>query len=100
MGIANAKGEKFKAYIRRHGMAPGTKVKFDVDFEENRGRPFAANWEMADPPNFDRSTSRSGSKKGRRSPSYKKSRRSPSIRRQCSSPSPRRKPDKNSKGKS
>ena len=31
--VANAKGERFKDYIRRHGVAPGVRVKFDVDFE-------------------------------------------------------------------
>ncbi|OLQ13087.1 hypothetical protein AK812_SmicGene2947 [Symbiodinium microadriaticum] len=32
--VANAKGERFKNYIRRNGVAPGVRVKFDVDFEE------------------------------------------------------------------
>jgi len=32
--VANAKGEKFKKYVRRYGMQPGVRIKFDVDFEE------------------------------------------------------------------
>lgn len=42
--MANAKGERFKNYVRRYGMQVGARVKFDVDFEENRGRPYANNW--------------------------------------------------------
>merc|ERR1712232_1250881 len=86
--ISNAKGEKFKGWIRRHGIAPGARVKFDVDFEQNRGRPYAANWEMVSPPRYSVSRSRSGSKKARRSPSYKKKqRRSPSRKKERRSPS-------------
>eukprot|EP00419_Tripos_fusus_P062138 CAMPEP_0172910576 /NCGR_PEP_ID=MMETSP1075-20121228/184879_1 /TAXON_ID=2916 /ORGANISM="Ceratium fusus, Strain PA161109" /LENGTH=92 /DNA_ID=CAMNT_0013768737 /DNA_START=20 /DNA_END=294 /DNA_ORIENTATION=+ len=48
--INNAKGERFKEYIREHGLAPGVRVKFVVDYEENRGRPYAAEWEMVNPP--------------------------------------------------
>lgn len=32
--VANAKGERFKKYVRRYGLQPGVRVKFDVDFEE------------------------------------------------------------------
>ncbi|CAL1144099.1 unnamed protein product [Cladocopium goreaui] len=32
--VANAKGERFKKYVRRYGMQAGVRVKFDVDFEE------------------------------------------------------------------
>jgi hypothetical protein len=36
--VANAKGERFKKYVRRYGMQAGVRVKFDVDFEEPRSR--------------------------------------------------------------
>ena len=36
--VANAKGEKFKKYVRRYGMQPGVRIKFDVDFEERNQR--------------------------------------------------------------
>eukprot|EP00439_Symbiodinium_sp_Y106_P040474 s4640_g4.t5 len=87
--VANAKGERFKNYIRRNGVAPGVRVKFDVDFEENRGRPYAANWELVDPPKFSESPSRSRgrrkspSQRRKRSPSVRK-RRSPSVKRRGS----------------
>merc|ERR1719464_2611531 len=91
--VSNAKGEKFKKHLKRHGLAPGIRVKFVVDFEENRGRPYAAEWEMCEPPEFsDSSASRSrgrGGGRGKRSPSYGRSgKRSPSRRRR--SPSRRR----------
>ena len=35
--VANAKGERFKKYVRRYGMQAGVRVKFDVDFEEPHG---------------------------------------------------------------
>mmetsp|Transcript_114916 Transcript_114916/g.324790 ORF Transcript_114916/g.324790 Transcript_114916/m.324790 type:complete len:213 (+) Transcript_114916:97-735(+) len=108
--VNNAKGEAFKKYLRQHGLAPGVRVKFVVDFEENRGRPYAAEWEMCDPPKFDMSPSRSRSGgrrrsrsrsrrggKARRSPSYngtkksKRGRSSPSPPRKRASPSPARK---------
>ncbi|CAK9083166.1 unnamed protein product [Durusdinium trenchii] len=63
--VANAKGERFKKYVRRYGLQPGVRVKFDVDFEENRGRPFASNWEMVDPPHLSASRSRSGRSRSR-----------------------------------
>merc|ERR1740121_3474415 len=50
--VNNAKGEAFKKYLRAHGLAPGIKVKFCVDFEENRGRPYASEWEMVTPPDL------------------------------------------------
>eukprot|EP00435_Cladocopium_sp_Y103_P027675 s1935_g6.t2 len=106
--VANAKGERFKKYVRRYGMQAGVRVKFDVDFEEppiltmaeaeqeNRGRPFASNWEMVDPPHLSASRSRSrrrspsgrGSK--RKSPSVRRSRGSPSVKRSRASPSVKR----------
>eukprot|EP00434_Breviolum_minutum_P012763 symbB.v1.2.011249.t2/scaffold748.1/size165754/3 len=94
--VANAKGEKFKKYVRRYGMQPGVRIKFDVDFEENRGRPFASNWEMVDPPHLSGSRSRSRSgRSGRRrskrkSPSVRRSRGSPSLKRSRASPSIKR----------
>eukprot|EP00416_Gambierdiscus_australes_P045659 CAMPEP_0171098286 /NCGR_PEP_ID=MMETSP0766_2-20121228/48035_1 /TAXON_ID=439317 /ORGANISM="Gambierdiscus australes, Strain CAWD 149" /LENGTH=143 /DNA_ID=CAMNT_0011557611 /DNA_START=144 /DNA_END=577 /DNA_ORIENTATION=- len=51
--ITNAKSERLKRYVHTYGLAPGVRIKFDVDFEENRGRPYAANWEMVDPPKYD-----------------------------------------------
>ncbi|CAJ1351265.1 unnamed protein product, partial [Effrenium voratum] len=94
--VANAKGESFKNYIKRYGMAPGVRVKFDVDFEENRGRPYASNWEMVDPPRFSESPGRS---KG--SPSARKSRRrSPSARRRSKSPSVRKRSGKRDRSRS
>ncbi|CAK0860064.1 unnamed protein product [Prorocentrum cordatum] len=102
--IANAKGERFKKYLQQHGLAPGVRVKFVVDFEENRGRPYAAEWEMCEPPKFsDSSASRSrGRGGGRRSPSRRRRspsrrgrsagrRRSPSPAGRRASPSPQRK---------
>jgi len=53
-------------YLRQHGLAPGVRVKFCVDFEENRGRPYAANWEMVTPPSFDEYRTRSRSRQTRR----------------------------------
>lgn len=93
--VNNAKGEKFKKWLRKNGLNEGDRVKFAVDFEENRGRPFAAEWELVEPPRLDsrsrsrssgrgRGRSRSGGKRrsSRRSPSYVPVRRgSPSIQR-------------------
>eukprot|EP00811_Abedinium_folium_P004766 NODE_14388_length_1112_cov_2.387817.p1 GENE.NODE_14388_length_1112_cov_2.387817~~NODE_14388_length_1112_cov_2.387817.p1 ORF type:complete len:163 (-),score=24.36 NODE_14388_length_1112_cov_2.387817:538-1026(-) len=80
--VESAKGSELKAYIRKNGLRVGAKVKFAVDYEEHKGKPFAAEWELLDGPSF-RSRSRSCTPRQRGSPSYGRS----SVRRRRHSPS-------------
>merc|ERR1712007_105747 len=50
-------------------MKLGAKVKFAVDYEEHKGKPFAASWELVDGPVLE-SRSRSRGPRTRGSPSY------------------------------
>mmetsp|Transcript_8107 Transcript_8107/g.10572 ORF Transcript_8107/g.10572 Transcript_8107/m.10572 type:complete len:189 (-) Transcript_8107:141-707(-) len=89
--IANAKGQRLKAYLEKHGLMLGAKIKYAVDFEQNKGKAFAAEWELVDAPDFNGSRSRSSERKpatrARRSPSYGGARKSPSYGRTRKSPS-------------
>lgn len=102
---ANAKGTRLKEYLRQHGLMLGAKIRYTVDYEENKGKAYAAQWELVDAPDFSRSRSRNararkspsyGNRRPRKSPSVKRGRRSPSVKRARSSPSygrqPRRSP--------
>jgi len=100
---ANAKGARLKEYLRQHGLMLGAKIRYTVDYEENKGKAYAAQWELVDAPDFSRSRSRNtrarkspsyGSRRPRKSPSVKRGRRSPSVKRARSSPSYGRQPRK------
>uniref|UniRef100_A0A7S1ACF2 CSD domain-containing protein n=1 Tax=Noctiluca scintillans TaxID=2966 RepID=A0A7S1ACF2_NOCSC len=85
--IENAKGDKLKDYVRKQGLLPGQQIRYTLDFEEHKGKGYAANWELVNGP----SLSPSRSPRGRGSPSYgrdrsppRRARRSPCAR---SSPS-------------
>jgi len=98
---ANAKGARLKEYLKQHGLMLGAKIRYTVDFEENKGKAYAAQWELVDAPDFSQSRSRSRPGRARRSPSYGgrgpkrrspsvkrgRSRRSPSVKRTRKSPS-------------
>lgn len=89
--IANAKGQRLKEYVQKHGLMLGAKIKYSVDYEENKGKAFAAQWELVDAPDFNGSRSRSANRerpgRARKSPSYGRARRSPSYGRARKSPS-------------
>merc|ERR1739846_142947 len=98
--VAHAKGSRLQEWIKTNGLQGGEKVRYTLDFEENRGKGYAADWELVEPPFLPNSRSRSrGGARTRRSPSYgqtrsrkspsrgRKSRRSPSYGRGRKSPS-------------
>mmetsp|Transcript_28197 Transcript_28197/g.81197 ORF Transcript_28197/g.81197 Transcript_28197/m.81197 type:complete len:174 (-) Transcript_28197:46-567(-) len=94
--IHHAKGQKLKAHVKKHGVKFGSRIRYIVDYEENRGKPYAAQWEILDRPELrDSSRSRSGAGRARASPSYGRGRRagrrrSPSYGRGRRSASPGR----------
>eukprot|EP00450_Noctiluca_scintillans_P019651 CAMPEP_0194525740 /NCGR_PEP_ID=MMETSP0253-20130528/61330_1 /TAXON_ID=2966 /ORGANISM="Noctiluca scintillans" /LENGTH=158 /DNA_ID=CAMNT_0039370505 /DNA_START=110 /DNA_END=583 /DNA_ORIENTATION=- len=44
--IENAKGDKLKDYVRKQGLLPGQQIRYTLDFEEHKGKGYAANWEL------------------------------------------------------